>query len=173
MKPVLLYVLLGAVSGARLLSESNAAETVIYSFSDTSCSTRIDVSGLMVTSADLSDECTPPQGECFTITPACETVIAALGGLPWYATNTKAVKIWWSDLPGRPCSGSFCGGAIPGIIAGVASVLIMLFLWLSGALAPKTGPIPGCPSPLPEKYVLFKCKPKSKTPADGVTSAQV
>ena len=164
---LLLYVLIGAVSGARLLSESNADETVVQSFSDTSCSTRIGVDGVVVTSelaaSTFGDECTPPQGECFEVTPACEAVIVPEA--PWWTTGTRAVRVWFSDLPGRPCSGSFCGGAIPGIIGGSASVLFVLFLWLSGALAPKTGPIPGCPSPLPEKYVLFKCKPKTAAEA--------
>ena len=62
--------------------------------------------------------------------------------------------------------GEECGFQALPVILPVAGVLVMILLWLSGALAPKTGPIPGCPSPLPEKYVcFFKHLHKPKTPA--------
>lgn len=173
---LLLSVLIGATSGSRLLSDSNAAEGVVKTYSDTSCSTETGVDTLTVTSDDalaaMGEECFAPHGECTPISTACESTIAATGAT-WWNSDVKAVVVYYSDLGGDPCNGTGafqCQHGLHYALVGTGvALLFSVLLWLSNAFAPKTGPIPGCPSPLPEKYHLFKCKPK--TPAAPAPAA--
>ena len=163
MKLVLLvHVLIGATSGARLLSESatetwcvappdNVPETAIVVYSDSSCSTELGADGVVVTSdefaADMGDECTPAHGECFPLSTACDTRLAALCD-HWsgeYNDNVRAVMIYWMDHSESSGCG---GGCVAGIIGGCFVPVLLCILWLSGAFASK-----GCPSP------FFKPKP--------------
>ena len=172
---LLLHVVIGATSGARLLSET--PETVVQVYSDTSCGDRIGVDGITATSdqvtAAVGSECTPPHGECFSLSPTCLSALVAIS--PWWTySNANSVVVWWSDLGGEPERGWCPAHCMAGFASLAVGLPLIIFLWLSGAFAPKTGPIPGILSPLPVKYVLFyKGLHKPKTPATTTDGTKV
>jgi len=178
MKLVLLvHVLIGATSGARLLSESatetwcvappdTVPETAIVVYSDSSCSTELGADGVVVTSdefaADMGNECTPAHGECFPLSTACDTRLAALCD-HWsgeYNDNVRAVMIKWMDHSPPSSEALSIGGVVGGCIGGVVVVggYIVLFLWLCGAFGSK------CPSPLKRPPLKRQAGAPTKTP---------
>lgn len=180
MKLVLLvHVLIGATRGSicpdghTSRDPPEAGETdrsTMFLFETTSCGTTKDKIGHVGTSAmsfsewsaAMGHSCTPPHGECFTFTAACEAKLAAIckrkpgawkmGRDKFNLVVPKGMKIWYADQGGMPADINMAA-IVAGSMSGVA---LFLILWLANCFAkPGPGPLPACPSP------LFKAKPKS------------
>jgi hypothetical protein len=134
-------------------------ETVFGTYEDDSCSSKTGNDGSMQNSsswaADLGSDCTPPNGECWVLSTACEAKLATFCGsqYAWKSKAPKALKVWWIDQGGK--TPSFPIGPVVGVLGVI--VFLCVIMWLANCCAKSYCGEPTCPSP------LFKNKPSAPT----------